>query len=344
MSFSQFKIQQQVVKLLQRSLERERLAHAYLFTGSDTEELEAMARTLAQTLNCQKPPKRSAGGLPLDCCDTCLSCRKVIDGNHPDVHWVRPESKSRVITIDQIRELMEAVHLKPLQAGFKVGVIVCADRLNVQAANAFLKTLEEPPPGCVLILLSAQPERLLETIFSRCLRLHFTGDAGHGLSTEALEWFKKFCETATTGPKTLLSRYRVLGVLQSRLTQMKGAIEKALTDRSSLDKYPDADSALAEKWEQELAAAIEAEYRRQRSDLLVHLEGWLRDVWVQTLGMPRDQAVFPELTSFTQTVAGRLTPEAALDNLQVIENTQRLLETNVQEALALEVGLLKLQL
>src|SRR5438477_9790387 len=98
MSFSDFPEQKKVVELLQRSLARNRLAHAYLFTGNDLAELEAVARTLAKTLNCEASTKSSAGGLPVDCCDQCLTCRKIDDANHPDVLWIRPESKSRIIS------------------------------------------------------------------------------------------------------------------------------------------------------------------------------------------------------------------------------------------------------
>src|SRR2546422_372702 len=180
MAFTDFPAQQDVVQLLQRSLERGRLGHAYLFCGADLAELEGVARTLSKTLNCEKPPRRGASGLALESCDECLSCRKIDSHNYPDVLWVRPESKLRVITIDQMRELMQTIQLKPAQAALKVAVIVAADRLNVQAANAFLKTLEEPPADSILILLSTEPQRLLETILSRCLRLNFAGEGGRG--------------------------------------------------------------------------------------------------------------------------------------------------------------------
>src|SRR5207248_414743 len=111
---------------------------------------------------------------------------------HPDISWIRLESKSRVITIEQMRDLMQTVHLKPTVAAFKFGMIVAADRLNVQAANAFLKTLEEPPPNSVLVLLSSEPQRILETILSRCLRLTFPGEAVPPAATVA--WMSQFSE------------------------------------------------------------------------------------------------------------------------------------------------------
>ncbi len=106
MAFQDFPDQEQGVQLLQRSLQRGRLAHAYLFTGHQLDELEALARTLAKTLNCSQPVRAGNGGVGIDSCDGCLSCRKIEQANHADVHWVRPESKSRVIVVEQMRELM----------------------------------------------------------------------------------------------------------------------------------------------------------------------------------------------------------------------------------------------
>ncbi len=174
MAFKDFPRHTQGVELLQRSLERRRLAHGYLFSGHQLDELEAIARTLAKTLNCERPVKKA--GVAVDCCDQCLACRKIEHGNHADVHWVRPESKSRIITVDQVRELMREIQLKPAEAEFKVATIIAADRLRVEAANAFLKTLEEPPAKSILILLTTDPQRILETILSRCLRLNFAGE------------------------------------------------------------------------------------------------------------------------------------------------------------------------
>src|SRR6266850_7278328 len=137
MSFSNLQEQQDGIRLLQRSLERGRLGHAYLFGGNDLLELERIASTLAKVVNCESP-RRSPTGVPLDSCDKCESCHRIDTANHPDISWLRPESKSRVITIEQMRDLMQTIHLKPTVAQYKFGVIVAADRLNVQAANSFL--------------------------------------------------------------------------------------------------------------------------------------------------------------------------------------------------------------
>jgi DNA polymerase-3 subunit delta' len=390
MAFNDFPGQEQGVQLLQRSLERGRLAHGYLFTGHQLDQLEGLARALAKTLNCQQPVKK--GGVAVDCCDHCLSCQKIEHDNHADVFWVRPESKLRQIRIGQIvrreesppRVLLDIVNLKPTESQYKIGIIVAADRMNENAANAFLKTLEEPPPRSVLILLTTEPQRMLETILSRCLRLDFGGDGVRQLSPAQREWLETFSQMAAADQKSLLGRYRLMDVLLRKLYQVKEHIEETLSARSPLEKYEDPDEGLREKWEKELKAAIEAEYRGQRADFLLALQWWLRDVWLHTLGVGQSLEskvqslkskvngaksgaeasaagsetlnsqpstinssetllVFPQMEG-TKRVAQRISAKAAMENLRIIEQLQRWLHTNVQEALALEVGLLKLHL
>jgi len=341
MAFTQFSESSQGVQLLQRSLARGRLGHAYLFTGDQMDGLETIARTLAKTLNCLAPIKTD--GNATDCCDACANCRKIGEDIHSDVHWARPESKSRIITIDQMRDLMQQIQLKPTEAGYKIAIIAGADRLNTQAANAFLKTLEEPPPKSILVLLTTEPSRLLETILSRCLRLNFSAETARALSAEQAMWLQKFSSAASGEQKSLLGRYRLLDALLQHLNGIRAQVDETLSARSPLEKYDDADKNLREKWEDELKAGIEAEYRRQRGEVLSLLQWWLRDVWLHSLAAGEELLHLPQIYGADE-VAKRITTRQAQENLVVLEQTQRLLYSNVQEALALEVGLLKLQL
>ena len=242
-----------------------------------------------------------------------------------------------------MRELMREIQLKPTEAEYKVAIITAADRLNPQAANAFLKTLEEPPAKSVLILLTTEPQRILETILSRCLRLNFSGEGVRPPDAAQTEWLAQFGALAASEQKTLLGRYRLLDTLLQKLGEIRARVDESLTARSPLQRYEDVEKDLREKWEDELAAAVEAEYRRQRADLLLLVQWWLRDVWLSTLATSKELLNFPQIAG-AEAVAQRLTPRRALENLQILEQTQRLLHTNVQEALALEVGLLKLHL
>lgn len=350
MSFNQLDSLGDSMVLLQRSLKRGRLGHAYLFHGGELSALEKVARTLAKVLNCANPPRQNASGLPLDSCDSCLSCRKIQEDQHPDVMWVRPESKSRVIKIEQmverpgsLRPLLPAMYLKPTEARYKVGVIVAADRLNENAANAFLKTLEEPPADCVFILLTAEPQRLLDTILSRCLRFNFGGE-GSLVGSAADPWLTEFARLAAADQRSLLGRYNLLSRLLERLAEIKKVAAEEVGKRSPLEAHDEIESSLKEKWEDELAAAAEAEYRRERAELLARIQWWLRDVWLMSMRLGTDMLRYPDLGEPAARMAQRLGPQQAMGNLQTMERLQRQLNLNVQEALALEVGLLQLRL
>lgn len=275
-------------------------------------------------------------------CGGCSPCRRIRERSHPDVQWLLPESKLRVITIEQVRELMHTLELKPVEARWKIGVIVAADRMTTQAANAFLKTLEEPPARSLLILLSTEPGRLLETIVSRCLRLVFaeatTADDGQA------RWLVEFAEVAQGSGESLLARYRLLDVLLRELAQARREAEREVTGRSPLGRFPEVEPELRDRWEDEAAAATEAEYRRRREHALGAVHWWLRDVWLCAEGQPAELLALPGVEQATRAVAARLKADDAAANLQLVETTQRALRGTVQEAVALEVFLLKLRL
>lgn len=153
----------------------------------------------------------------------------------------------------------------------------------------------------------------------------------------------KFSGLVVSEQKSLMGRYRLLDVLLQKLGEIRARTNEALTARSPLEKYDDVEKDLREKWEDELTAAVEAEYRRQRADLLLLVQWWLRDIWLRTLAAGENLLHFPKISG-AEFIAKRITARQALENLQTLEQTQRLLHTNVQEALALEVSLLKLNL
>lgn len=327
-------------QILRRSLERGRIGHAYLLTGESLTELEDLARALAQALNCVAPAKKDSG---LGSCGRCSNCLRIEHYNHPDVLWIRPESKLRIITISQVREVLGTVNLKPSEAAWKVMIFVAADRMKTEAANAFLKTLEEPPARSLMILLSTEPQRLLPTILSRCLRLPVQAGQTSPASND-WRWLQSFSAEVSTPHKSRLHRYVLLDGLLTRLAEIRDAVEQELRASSLLETHDDLDPALRDELEDELNASVEAEYRKRRADLLNLLHWWLRDVWVirQTQSLTHQR--FEPLAAAAGTLSNRLSPLQALENLQTLERTRRLLESNVQEALALEVGLLKLNL
>lgn len=147
-----------------------RLPHALLFVGPPSVGKNLFARTLAQGLLCQSKPPEA-----LDPCGTCPSCKQVEAETHPDfIVARRPEDKSE-LPIKVIREdICAKLALKPMMGKYRIAIVEDADELTTQAANAFLKTLEEPGPGSVLILIGSSPDTQLETIVSRCQVVRFS--------------------------------------------------------------------------------------------------------------------------------------------------------------------------
>jgi DNA polymerase-3 subunit delta' len=166
-----------VVERFRRALARGRLASSFLFAGPSGIGKRAFAMTLAQALLCQTRPEQA-----MDPCGACPSCAQVTAGTHPDVERVaKPEGKSDIplallIGDDEHRRregLCHNIALKPYLGGRKVAVIDDADDLNEEGATALLKTLEEPPPRSVLILIGTTPAKQLPTIRSRCQLIRF---------------------------------------------------------------------------------------------------------------------------------------------------------------------------
>ncbi len=177
--------QQRAIDILKGCIARNRVPHALLFAGDDGIGKRLTAVNFAKALNCRKEegdglfakyedPTGIAGDVEIDNCGVCGSCRKIDRGNHPDVVMIAPEGDGGQITVSVIRELQGSLSYKPFEGKWKIAIIDNADRLNQSAANAFLQTLEEPSPECILILISSRPDLLLPTIRSRCQRINFS--------------------------------------------------------------------------------------------------------------------------------------------------------------------------
>jgi hypothetical protein len=187
---------------------------------------------------------------------------------------------------------------------------------------------------------------MIETVMSRCLRLNFGPGRARRTDAAAEPWLGEFSTLAAAGRQGLLARYRLLDALLSRLTDVRADVAATLSEQSPLEQFDqdDLEEELRKRWEDELAAAVEAEYRRRRAEVLETLQWWSRDVWLHTLEVDPGLLGFPELADQTTAVARRVGQHEAGKNLRKLEQTQRLLTSNVQEALALEVGLLRLRL
>ncbi len=172
MPFAEIVGQDRALSHLRRAWVAGRLSQAYCFAGPPGVGKRTAALALAQAVNCQVASGPPADAAMADACGQCVSCRKIAGGLHPDVMEVRPEGKT-VITIDQVRAVVAQASLRAYEGKTKVWILDPADLMQEPAANALLKTLEEPPGASLFVLVTAVPSALLATILSRCQEVRF---------------------------------------------------------------------------------------------------------------------------------------------------------------------------
>jgi DNA polymerase-3 subunit delta' len=274
-----------VEELFQVAAKEGRLAHAHLLTGAPPSELESLGRGLAANL------------LDAD-----------LEG-HPDFFILRPESKSRRVSIAQVRQLEHSLSRKPHRAPLKVALILEAERMCLppaEAANAFLKTLEEPPDHSLLILTSDRPEQLLPTVRSRCLTFPILPDQNpspiHGIDDLTRLW-------AESSEPTALAAYRRASLLQSFLLSTR--------DRLNTQNDPEAEEEGDEN-ESAQSANLAGQLVRVREDIITHL---IRSAWSRA--------------------ESNLRPEIVRE-VDALEKLRLALARNIDPTLAIEVSCLRI--
>ncbi|NBR71794.1 MAG: hypothetical protein EBQ51_07575 [Verrucomicrobia bacterium] len=274
-----------VEELFQVAAKEGRLAHAHLLTGAPPAELESLGRGLAANL------------LDAD-----------LEG-HPDFFILQPESKSRRVSIAQVRQLEHSLSRKPHRAPLKVALILEAERMCLppaESANAFLKTLEEPPDHSLLILTSDRPEQLLPTVRSRCLTFPILPDQNpspiHGIDDLTRQW-------AQSSEPTALAAYRRASLLQSFLLSTRDRLSTQISSEEE-DEGEENESAQS--------ANLAGQLVRIREDIITHL---IRSAWTRA--------------------ESNLRPEV-VQEVDALEKLRFALARNIDQTLAIEVCCLRI--
>lgn len=317
------------LRIISEALKNGRLAHSYLFAGPEGVGKRKTAFELARALNCATASN--------DACGECISCSRAASGTHTNIVEVTPTIKDKdelvpdpsgLIRIEQIRDVLSLLRYRA-EGGRKVVIVDGAERLMPQAANAFLKTLEEPPAGSLIILVSARPADLLPTIISRCQRIAFRPLPEEALIGAIVEKTGVSREDAATAARMT---GRSLSLALKYIGEGHGEKGRELMKR--LSSVSDAFEAL--KFAEELS---------KRDDLLEALEilkGWYRDRAVAAAGAENLLANGTYYGYSGESFEGRR--EKLVDDFFSIEETRRMIAPPryANKLLAMEALILKL--
>jgi DNA polymerase-3 subunit delta' len=352
--------QERVASFLKAATAADSISHAYLFVGSPGAGKATAARALACAVLC------ADGG-----CGTCSACHRVKRGGHPDVHMIRPEGAAGYLA-EQVRDIIRDVSLSPIDGTHKVYLVNDADLFNDSSANAFLKTLEEPPDDVVIVLLAHSFDAVLPTIASRCQVVRFrripeaeaaallvsqTG-AGTDEAAAALAAAGGVVARARdflASPPRREARALILRILgglacaddaevlasaKGLLVAVKAPLEdvKAAQAAESLERADflgkGASKALDERHKRELTARE----REGIGEVLNVAESWLRDCLVESQGVG-DLAVNADAFDSVSEIGAVITAGAAASALQAVNVARRRISYNVSPQLAIEAML-----
>jgi len=263
-------------------------------------------------------------------------CESACSGKHPDVHWIEPEKKSRVISVEQIRGILKKVYETAFSGGWKVCLFVGADCMNASAANAFLKTLEEPPDKTLFLLLTDSPQRLLPTIISRCQHVTITEGIGDGLDDELRGMVADILGASSGGGVARMATAdRVVTLLKGVLAEIKDEEQSVWHDEHVALGMDEKD---IKKKDDALNARISSRYREKRQAIMHSILLWYRDILLLSCGADQGLIHHSESLDVLLERAAATSYRDAVAQVGKIEEINRQLGMNMPELLVFTNG------
>ena len=317
-------INQNALDWLSNAYNSDRLAQAYVVVGPPRQEGQELVDHFLQLLFCTSEESRP--------CGTCKSCNLAIKHTHPDLQWIEPQKRSRIISADQVRTLQQQIYKTAFIADWKVCVIVGADRMQKSAGNILLKTLEEPPAGSIFFLLTDSPQFLLSTIRSRC-QMVTASTKQQDIPDEWLEPLLKILtgRAGTGGVITAFARADQITTLLKEAKNKSLAIEKEIAKKQN-----------REETKEVLEARGSSRYRELRTGIMRALMLWYRDILILSCGGSDNTLHYEEQKNILCKRADNISYSQAVNNITIIENMTRQFERNMQEGRVLGTGLCKI--
>lgn len=318
--------QQQIKEHLHNALSTGKVSHAYILNGEKASGKEFIARIFAQTLQCE-----ASGTEP---CGECRSCKQSQTNNQPDIIRVTHE-KPGTISVDDIRtQVNNDIAIKPYSSKYKVYIINEAEKMTVQAQNALLKTLEEPPAYAVIILLVSNINALLQTILSRCVVLNMKpveDSLVRSYLMKELQVPDYKAEVCVAFARGNIGKAKALASSED--------FDNVKAEALSLLKY------IQDMEIQEIVAAIKKinEYKLEVSDYLDIIAVWYRDVLLYKATGDLNHLIFREEMGTIRKVASRSSYEGIETIIRALEQAKKRLDANVNFDLVMELLMLTIQ-
>lgn len=318
--------QEQIKEHLMNAISTGRVSHAYIINGERFSGKEFVARIFAMALQCEQEG--------IEPCHSCHSCVQTLSDNQPDIIYVTHE-KPNTIRVDEIREQVNSdVAIKPYSSKYKIYIIREAEKMNAEAQNALLKTLEEPPAYAVIILLTSNLNDMLPTILSRCVVLNIKPVADHLIKKYLCE------EVCVPDYKAQVCVAFARGNLgRAKLLATSEEFDNIKADAVFLLKY------IHEMELSEMMAAVKkmTEYKVEVADYLDICAMWYRDVLLYKATKDANHLVFQEEIQTIRAVAKRTGYEGLDSVIAALETAKKRLAANVNFELTMELLFLTMQ-
>jgi DNA polymerase-3 subunit delta' len=324
--FSDIIGQDMIKEHLMNALKTGNISHAYIINGERYSGKEFIAKIFAMAIQCEKGD--------IDPCNECHACKQALSGNQPDIIHLTHE-KPNVITVDDIREQINSdIVIKPYACDRKIYIINEAEKMNVQAQNALLKTLEEPPEYAVIIILTTNVDALLPTILSRCVVLNMKPVDDEKVKEFLMEYVQVpdyKAEVCAAFARGNLGKAKILASSEE--------FDKIKTEAIALLKHID------EMNVNEISIAIKQmnEYKLEINDYLDILAIWYRDALMFKATADANNLIFRDEIKFIKQTASRSTYEGLELILKALDKAKARLSANVSFDLTMELLLLTIK-
>ena len=317
MAFKDIIGQQRAIEALKRVINQENIPHAFLFSGLPGIGKKTVALNFAKAINCLKRVEN-------DCCEKCSACIKANTSNHPDLLVI--ETTEQFIGIDVIRSVEEELNFPPLEGQKRIIIIDDAQKMTEEASNALLKTLEEPPPGNMIILISPEPGMLLPTVVSRVCHLRFQPLTDDVVADILLS--KQFLDKDSAKVVARVSSGSVdkaLSYLESQFIERRQLLKKRILEVVSCDINRLFE--VAKEW------SSETEFLLGDIELL---KMWWRDLIVYNLSNSDELVIDVETTEELGKILGRSSYSGLMNSYRLLDTIYRDIIKRINRQMAIE--------